>query len=106
MEQTISIEERIQEGLAKDPLFQVIQETTAEQNFGSEPYLLDLVEKEYYSTPEVAGWFDVTDAQLRYYIKPFESYVFEEAEDSPTTSTGSGELCVLVIMLTGLSLLI
>ncbi|MEK4231237.1 DNA primase [Solibacillus sp. FSL H8-0538] len=87
MELTISIEERIQEVLAKDPLFQVIQETTAEQNFWSEPYLLELVEKKYYSTPEVAGWFDVTDAQLRYYIKPFESYLFEEAEDSPTTST-------------------
>jgi hypothetical protein len=87
MEQTISIEKRIQEILANDPLFQVIQETPAEQHFLSEPYLNELIEKKYYSTPEVASWFDVTDAQLRYYIKPFEEYLFEGQATNPTTAT-------------------
>ncbi|MGY4793825.1 DNA primase [Lysinibacillus fusiformis] len=87
MEQTISIEKRIQEVLANDPLFQVIQETPAEQHFLSEPYLAELIEKKYYSTPEVASWFDVTDAQLRYYIKPFEEYLFDGQATNPTTAT-------------------
>ncbi|MGY3190553.1 DNA primase [Lysinibacillus sp. TE18511] len=87
MEQTISIEKRIQEVLANDPLFQVIQETPAEQHFLSESYLDELIEKKYYSTPEVAGWFEVTDAQLRYYIKPFEEYLFDGAATNPSTST-------------------
>ncbi|KOS66245.1 hypothetical protein AEA09_18665 [Lysinibacillus contaminans] len=67
MEQTISIEKRIQEVLANDPLFQVIQETPAEHHFLSEQYLAELIEKKFYSTPEVASWFDVTDAQLRWF---------------------------------------
>lgn len=87
MEQTISIEKRIQELLSDDPLFQVIQETPAEQFFLSELYLTELIEKKYYSTPEVASWFDVTDAQLRYYIKPFEEYLFDEQATNPTTAT-------------------
>ncbi|KOS66252.1 DNA primase [Lysinibacillus contaminans] len=87
MEQTISIEKRIQEVLENDPLFQVIQETPAEQHFLSEPYLNELIEKKYYSTPEVASWFDVTDAQLRYYIKPFEEYLFDGQATNPTTAT-------------------
>ncbi|GED65606.1 DNA primase [Lysinibacillus fusiformis] len=87
MEQTISIERRIQELLSDDPLFQVIQETPAEQFFLSELYLTELIEKKYYSTPEVASWFNVTDAQLRYYIKPFEEYLFDGQATNPTTAT-------------------
>ncbi|MCT6903967.1 MAG: hypothetical protein M3Z48_12060, partial [Lactobacillus sp.] len=87
MEQTISIEKRIQEVLANDPLFNVIQETPAEHHFLSEPYLNELIEKKFYSTPEVANWFDVTDAQLRYYIKPFEEYLFYGQATNPTTAT-------------------
>ncbi|MER2129286.1 DNA primase [Solibacillus sp.] len=87
MEQAISIEQRIKEVLTNDPLFQVIQETPNEQHFLSEPYLLELIEKKYYSTPEVASWFDVTDAQLRYYIKPFEEYLFDGQATNPTTAT-------------------
>lgn len=87
MEQAIPIEQRIKEVLANDPLFQVIQETPNEQHFLSEPYLLELIEKKYYSTPEVASWFDVTDAQLRYYIKPFEEYLFDGQVANPTTAT-------------------
>ena len=85
MEQAIPIHQRIQELLAHDPLFQVIKETPTEQHFLSEPYLLELIEKKHYSTPEVAGWFDVTDAHLRYYIKPFEDYLFDGQAPNPTT---------------------
>lgn len=87
MEQAISIEQRIQEVLANDPLFKIIKDTPTEQYFLSEPYLFELIEKKFYSTPEVASWFDITDAQLRYYIKPFESYIFDEMLDTPTTAT-------------------
>ena len=87
MEQATSIEQRIKEVLTNDPLFQVIQDTPNEQHFLSEPYLLELIEKKYYSTPEVASWFDVTDAQLRYYIKPFEEYLFDGQATNPTTAT-------------------
>ncbi len=87
MEQTISIKHRIPEVLADDPLFQVIRETPTENIFLSESYLDDLIEKKYYSTPEVAGWFEVTDAQLRYYIKPFEEYLFDGATTNPSTAT-------------------
>jgi DNA-binding transcriptional MerR regulator len=87
MGQTISTEKRIEEVLANDPLFQVIQETPAEQHFLSEPYLNELIEKKFYSTSEVASWFDVTDAQLRYYIKPFEEYLFDRQATNPTTAT-------------------
>ena len=86
MEQTISIEKNIKETLAHDPLFQVIQDTPTEQHFLAEPYLKELIEKKYYSTPEVASWFNVTDAQLRYYIKPFEEYLFEGQATNPTTA--------------------
>ena len=87
MERAISIEQHIQEILSNDPLFQVIKETPTEQYFLSEPYLIELIEKKYYSTPEVASWFDVTDAQLRYYIRPFEDYLFDGQAMNPTTTT-------------------
>ncbi|MFF5996042.1 hypothetical protein AAGS61_15015 [Lysinibacillus sp. KU-BSD001] len=45
------------------------------------------MKKKLYSTPEVAGWFDITDGQLRYYIKPFEHYIFDDMTDNPTTAT-------------------
>ena len=87
MEKATSVEQHIQEILANDPLFQVIKDTPTEQHFLSEPYLFELIEKKFYSTTEVASWFDITDAQLRYYIKPFEHYIFENTTDNPTTAT-------------------
>lgn len=45
MEQTISIENRIKEIFADDPLYLVIKETPTEQLFLSEPYLSNLIEK-------------------------------------------------------------
>ena len=34
----------------------------------------------------MANWFEVTDAQLRYYIKPFEEYLFNGQAMNPTTA--------------------
>lgn len=87
MEQTISIEERIKDIFADDPLYLAIKETPTELLFLSEPYLSKLIEKKYYSTPEVASWFNVTDAQIRYYIKPFEEYLFDDGASNPTTAS-------------------
>lgn len=87
MEQIFLTKQRIQDILTDDPLFQVIKETPTEQQFISEPYLSTLIEKKYYSTPEIASWFEVTDAQLRYYIKPFEEYLFDGQASNPTTAT-------------------
>ena len=86
MTQVLSVEKNIKDVLANDPLFQVIQDTPTEEIFLNEPYLNELIEKKYYSTPEVAGWFNVTDGQLRYYIKPFEEYLFEGQAINPTTA--------------------
>lgn len=87
MKQMISLEERIKEIFVNDPLYQVIKETPNEELFLSESYLSNFIEKKYYSTPEVASWFDVTDAQLRYYIKPFEEYLFNDEGSNPTTGS-------------------
>ena len=35
---------------------------------------------------EVANWFHVTDAQLRYYIKPFQEYLFDDPATNPTSA--------------------
>ena len=73
--------------LQGDPLYSVICETPLEETLYTAPYLTDIIEKKFYSTPEVAAWFDITDAQLRYYIKPFEHYIFDDMADNPTTAT-------------------
>ena len=57
-----------------------------EETLYTDTYLADIIEKKFYSIPEVAGWFTITDAQLRYYIKPFEHYIFDNMAENPTTS--------------------
>lgn len=82
---SIEKEQQLREMLENDPLFDVIKDTSLEEILFGEEYLYDLEEKLWYSTPEVAEWFGINDGQLRYYIKPFNEYLFDE--DSPTTST-------------------
>ncbi len=86
MLETNEMKEKIMEMLEGDPLFSVIRDTPLEETLYNDPYLTDIVEKKFYSTPEVAAWFDITDAQLRYYIKPFEHYIFNDMTDNPTTA--------------------
>lgn len=81
------IAEKIATILEDDPLFTVIQDTPLEETLYTDSYLTKIVVKKFYSTPEVAHWFDITDAQLRYYIKPFEHYLFDNATMNPTTAT-------------------
>ena len=73
--------------LQDDPLYAVLSNTPLKETLYNDPYLTDIIEKKFYSTPEVASWFDITDAQLRYYIKPFAHYIFDDMTHNPTTST-------------------
>ena len=77
------MKEKIIEILRNDPLYAVLRDTPLEEILYTDSYLADIIEKKFYSTPEVAGWFDITDAQLRYYIKPFEHYIFDDMGFDP-----------------------
>lgn len=62
-----------------DPLFVALQHTPLEESLYSDEYLADIDETNHYTIAEIAGWFDITDAMLRYYLKPFEQYIFDNA---------------------------
>lgn len=79
--------EKVIELLQDDPLYSIIRDTPLEETLHTDPYLTDIIEKKFYSTTQVANWFDITDAQLRYYIKPFEHYIFDDMTDNPLTAT-------------------
>ena len=81
------MKEKIIDILQGDPLYAVLRDTPLEETLYTDSYLTDIIEKKFYSTLEVAGWFNITDAQLRYYIKPFEHYIFADMTDTPTTTT-------------------
>ena len=81
------MKEKIIEILRNDPLYAVLRDTPLEETLYNDSYLTDIIEKKFYSTSEIASWFDITDAQLRYYIKPFEHYIFDDMTDTPTTAT-------------------
>ena len=87
MKETHEMKGKIIELLQDDPLYSVLRDTPLEETLYTDPYLANIIEKKFYSTPEVASWFEVTDAQLRYYIKPFEHYIFDDMMDNPTTAT-------------------
>lgn len=62
-----------------DPLFVALQHTPLEESLYNDDYLADIDESNHYTIAEIAGWFDITDAMLRYYLKPFEQYIFDNA---------------------------
>lgn len=78
--------EMVLEIVQHDPLFVVIQNSSLEEILYNDGYLAHIEVANYYSTSEVAGWFEITDAMLRYYIKPFEQYIFDNATNSPNTN--------------------
>ena len=86
VKETIEMKEKIIDILQDDSLYAVLRDTPLEETLYTDSYLADIIEKKFYSTPEVAGWFTITDAQLRYYIKPFEHYIFDNMAENPTTS--------------------
>ncbi|MFJ7734915.1 hypothetical protein ACIQ2D_01135 [Lysinibacillus sp. NPDC097287] len=69
-----------------DPLFAVLQGTPLEEILYSDAYLNDINEKKFYSTAEVASWFDITEKKVRYYSKPFEHYIFDDMKDNLKTT--------------------
>jgi hypothetical protein len=79
--------QKVQPLIMDDPLFEIIQDTPLEDELYSDDYIEGIIEKKYYSTPEIAEWFGINDGQLRYYIKPFQDYLFEEGEETPSSST-------------------
>ena len=87
MLETNIIKDKIIEILQDDPLYSVLRDTPLEETLYTDPYLTNIIEKKFYSTSEVANWFEITDAQLRYYIKPFEHYIFDDMTVNPTTAT-------------------
>ncbi|MET4558896.1 DNA-binding transcriptional MerR regulator [Lysinibacillus parviboronicapiens] len=78
--------EMVLEIVQHDPLFIVIQHTPLEEQLYSDVYLTHIHDKEHYSISEVANWFEITDAMLRYYIKPFEQYIFDNTTINPITN--------------------
>ncbi|WP_438317985.1 DNA primase [Sporosarcina sp. FA9] len=77
---------RIREVLSEDPLFALLRNTPEKNTFYSETYLEEINEQELYSTTEVARYFDVPIKQIRYYIKPFETYIFA-SEENPSSES-------------------
>lgn len=86
MVETHNTKEMIFKIVQHDPLFAVIQGTPFEEVLYRDPYLSDISENKYYSTSEVSSWFDITERKLRYYIKPFELYIFDDTKVHPKTT--------------------
>ncbi|KOO51767.1 hypothetical protein AMD00_04825 [Viridibacillus arvi] len=85
MKVTEEMKLRIQAVLIHDPLFTVVRDTPMEEVLYSDSYLAKIIEKKFYSIAEVAEWFGISDAKLRYYIKPFKEYIFLDQEVTPST---------------------
>lgn len=79
--------DQLQNMLRNDPLYKVIVDTPLEEELYQEPWLDSIIEKKYYSTPEIAEWFGITDGQLRYYIKPFQEYLFSSDVETPSSAS-------------------
>lgn len=79
--------EMVLEIVQGDPLFVVLQHTPLEEILYNDAYLADIDEAKHYTIAEVASWFNSTDAMLRYYLKPFEQYIFDN-----TTPSANGNI--------------
>lgn len=66
------------EYVADDPLYAIIKDTPQEEILFTDDYLKDIIEKKGYAMLDIAEWFDISDGQLRYYLRPFHDYIFEE----------------------------
>ena len=72
------IKEMVLQYVKKDTLYNVLKDTPREEILFSDTYLKDIVEKIGYPMTDIADWFNTSDGQLRYYLRPFYSYIFEE----------------------------
>lgn len=73
---------KIHELLKDDPLYKAVVKKKYDITLYSDEYLEDINIEKLYGTVQVAEWFGISDSQLRYYIKPFHEYLFEE--DTPS----------------------
>lgn len=86
MIETLDTKEMVFKIIQHDPLFAVIRDTPLEEVLYRDSYLEDISENKYYSTAEVSSWFGITERKLRYYIKPFELYIFDDPKLHPKTT--------------------
>lgn len=85
MIETLDAKEMVFGIIQQDPLFAVLRDTPLEEVLYRDAYLNDINEKKYYSTAEVASWFEITEKKVRYYCKPFEQYIFDDMMDNLKT---------------------
>lgn len=78
MRTTEEIKEMVLSYVKNDPLYKVLKDTPQEEALFSDAYLEDIIEKTGYPMADIAEWFNSSDGQLRYYLRPFYPYVFEE----------------------------
>ncbi len=80
------VKERIEEQLINDQLFIQVQQREGHLNeLFAEELLTFLDLNKWYSTVEVADFFQISDSKLRYYIKPLIGYILPE--NTPSTSS-------------------
>ena len=53
MLETNAMKEKLIELLQDDPLYSVLQDTPLEETLYTDPYLTDIIEKKFYSTPSL-----------------------------------------------------
>ena len=61
-----------------DPLYKVLKDTPQEFILFSDDYLKTIIEKTGYPMLDIAEWFNISDGQLRYYLRPFSDYIYED----------------------------
>lgn len=72
------VREMVLSYIKEDKLYRVIKDTPHEQILFSDEYLKTIVEKRLYPLADIAEWFNTSDGSLRYYLKPFEVYIFQD----------------------------
>lgn len=84
MNSIVNKEEAIHELLKEDVLYKLIEvrEELKSQLFNDD-YLNTINTNQYYSPTEIASWMDTKDGTIRYYIKPFFDYIFEDDVEAP-----------------------
>lgn len=84
----MNIVNQIEDILKDDVLFNLIKDRPKLYDILiHEDYLQTINTKQYYPLSEIAIFFNATDGQIRYYIKPFFDYIFLDEEDTPLSET-------------------
>ncbi|GLC87170.1 hypothetical protein [Lysinibacillus piscis] len=82
-----------------DPLFLIIQQqANLEELLYEDAYLVEIDEAKHYSIAQVAEWLGITIAMLRYYMKPFEAYIFEQSTHQQLTLSAIIKLRMILLL--------